>query len=41
MALTKDDIVHSIHTQLDIRGNRSVELVESVLEKEVGTSINI
>ena len=32
MALTKNDIAHSICTRLDIPGNRSVELVESVLE---------
>ena len=32
MALTKNDIAHSIYTQLDIPKNRSVELVESLLE---------
>ncbi len=32
MALTKNDIAHSIYTQLDIPKNRSVGLVESLLE---------
>ncbi len=32
MALTKNDIAHSIYTQLDLPKNRSVELVESLLE---------
>ncbi len=32
MALTKNDIAHSIYTQLDIPKNRSVELVEFLLE---------
>jgi integration host factor subunit alpha len=32
MALTKNDIAHSIYTQLDIPKYRSVELVESLLE---------
>ncbi len=32
MALTKNDIAHSIYTRLDIPKNRSLELVESVLE---------
>lgn len=32
MALTKNDIVHSIYTQLDIPKKSSVELVESLLE---------
>ena len=32
MALTKNDIAHSVYTQLDIPKNRSVELVESLLE---------
>ena len=32
MALTKNDIAHSVYTQLDISKNRSVELVESLLE---------
>ncbi len=32
MALTKKDIAHSIYTDLDISKNRSIELVESVLE---------
>ena len=37
MALTKNDIVHSVYTQLDIPKNRSVELVESLLEIIKGT----
>ncbi len=32
MALTKNDIAHSVYTQLDIPKNRSVELVETLLE---------
>ena len=32
MALTKNDIVHSVYTQLDIPKNTSAELVESLLE---------
>jgi integration host factor subunit alpha len=32
MALTKNDIAHSIYTQLDIPKYRSLELVESLLE---------
>ncbi len=32
MALTKNDIAHSFYTQLDIPKNRSVKLVESLLE---------
>ncbi len=32
MALTKNDIVNSIYTSLDLRKKQSVEIVESVLE---------
>ncbi len=32
MALTKNDIVHSVYSQLGIPKNRSGELVESLLE---------
>ncbi len=32
MALTKNHIAHSVYTQLDLPKNRSVELVESLLE---------
>ena len=32
MTLTKDHIVNSIHTQLDLPETRSYELVESLLE---------
>ncbi len=32
MALTKNDVVHSVYTQLDIPKKTSVELVESLLE---------
>ena len=37
MALTKNDIVDSIYTQLRIPKKRSVELVESLLEIIKGT----
>jgi integration host factor subunit alpha len=37
MALTKNDIVDSIYTQLGIPKKRSVELVESLLEIIKGT----
>lgn len=32
MALTKDDIVNSIYTSLDLRKKQSIEIVESFLE---------
>ena len=32
MALTKNDIVHSVYTQLGIPKKRSVEVVETLLE---------
>jgi integration host factor subunit alpha len=32
MTLTKDQIVNSVHDQLGFPKNRSIELVESVLE---------
>jgi len=32
MALTKDDIVNSIYTSLDLRKKQSIEIVESLLE---------
>jgi len=37
MTITKDQIVNSIHEQLDLPKNRSAELIEKILEIIKGT----
>jgi nucleoid DNA-binding protein len=40
MSLTRDQIINSVHNHLDLPKNRSVEVLESVLELQKKTMEN-